>query len=260
MKLILPDFATKRDLYGYLVEKKADFIGLAKMTPKHADAFGGNYIEAKVSKEYSKEFNTDSDTAIKRTVIGNTYNWMDSHDDVHLSGVFSKSINERKAWHLHDHLFQVMAKVGRPEKIYEKYIDWVQLGVNKSGQTQALFMDSEILKEYNSQIFLEYKNGEINQHSVGMQYVKLSLAINDKEYKEEFATWNKVYPILGNPETADKKGYFWAVEEAKLIEISCVLEGSNTLTHTLSQFTDNEPPSTQSQPKSRFATMAIKNK
>jgi hypothetical protein len=66
-----------------------------------------------------------------------------------------------------------------------------------------------------------------------MQYVRMDLAVNDDEYKDEFKTWQEVYPLLGNPEEADKDGYFWAVREAKLIEVSAVLLGSNVLTPTL---------------------------
>ena len=55
------------------------------------------------------------------------------------------------------------------------------------------------------------------------------------------------YSILigfqGNQAAATELGFFWAVSEAKLIEISCVLEGSNTLTPTL-----EAPKSTESAP------------
>jgi hypothetical protein len=39
--------------------------------------------------------------------------------------------------------------------------------------------------------------------------------------------------LIANGEVADKKGFFWAVKEAKLIEISAVISGSNELTPTL---------------------------
>jgi len=76
-------------------------------------------------------------------------------------------------------------------------------------------------------------NGSINQHSVGMQYVKIDLAVNDPEEEEEYATWNKYKDEVINLEKAEEQGFFWAVTEAKLIEISCVIAGSNELTPTL---------------------------
>tara|TARA_R110000796_G_scaffold182986_1_gene299474 strand:- start:192 stop:557 length:366 start_codon:yes stop_codon:yes gene_type:complete len=89
------------------------------------------------------------------------------------------------------------------------------------------------MKEYNSKVFNEYKSGRITQHSVGMQYVKMDLAVNDEEYEEEYKVWKDNIDNLGNSEQANEKGYFWFVREAKLIEISAVLLGSNSLTPTL---------------------------
>jgi hypothetical protein len=162
---------------------------------------------------------------------------MDSHDDVHAKGCFSKSIKERgdRVFHLHDHKFERTAKVGNPIRLYEEEIAWKDLGVNKMGTTQALHMDTEIFKSYNSQIFDEYKNGLVDQHSVGMQYVKIDLAVGDEEYEEEYKLWVDNIDQVGNKEQAESKGYFWLVREAKLIEVSAVLLGSNELTPTLGE-------------------------
>jgi hypothetical protein len=40
--------------------------------------------------------------------------------------------------------------------------------------------------------------------------------------------------MIANKSAADEKGYFWAVTEAKLIEISAVVIGSNRITPTQS--------------------------
>lgn len=242
MKIDLSRFSDKKEAIKYLVSNKQELIEMKKSVHKKTDLFG-------VPTEYTtslKAFSSskDTDTDINRTIIGSTYYWMDSYDDVHLENVFSKSLKERKSKvpHLHDHLFEITAKVGIPKDIYEKFIDWKDLGVNKKGQTQSLFLDSNIQKELNSQIFKGYLNDEINQHSVYMQYVQMDLAINDEEYKEEYRRWKEVFPLIGNPDTAKENGFFWAIKEARLIEISCVLEGSNELTQTLI------PKSTDAQP------------
>ena len=245
MKIQLPSFTTKGELLAYLIANKEDLAELKKSELKRADAFGFAVTDGVVTKDATAG-SSDTDSEILRTIVGNTYFWMDSHDDVHLANCFAKSISERKnkVWHLHDHLHQITAKVGIPQKIYEAYIDWTRLGVNKAGQTQALLADTLIQKELNPQVFKGYKDGEINQHSVGMQYVKIELCVNDPEYKQEFANWQACIDLVGNREKAEEKGYFWAVKEAKLIEISCVLEGSNELTRTLpveGKNADNEP-------------------
>ena len=82
-------------------------------------------------------------------------------------------------------------------------------------------------------MFQQYSEGFVNNHSVGMQYVKIALAINDEDYPEEKETWNKYINKVANQETAIEKGYFWAVTEAKLIEGSAVVLGSNPITPTL---------------------------
>jgi len=219
-----------------MIARKSELIRLKKATLKKADIIEFDIPE--VVKTFNASGGTikeDTENEIYRTIVGNTYGYMDSHDDVHIKGIFTKSINEngQNVLHLHDHVHQLSAKVGTPLKVYEKELKWSDVGLNKSGTTTALLMDSRIEKSRNENIFLDYKNGEIKQHSVGMQYVKLELAVNDPEEKEEYAVWEKYINEVANKERAEEKGYFWAVLEAKLMEVSCVIKGSNELTPTL---------------------------
>ena len=81
-----------------------------------------------------------------------------------------------------------------------------------------------------------------------MYYVKIDFAVNDKEHKAEFKTWNDNIENIGNREKAEELGYFYAVKEAKLVEISAVLQGSNELTPTI-EAKDIEPlKDTQNEP------------
>ena len=93
----------------------------------------------------------------------------------------------------------------------------------------------------NQNIFLQYLNNEVNQHSVGMYYVDLELCVNDPEYKSEYSSWNKYIGLLGNATKAYDNGYFWAIKEAKLIEVSAVLQGSNELTPTIDNNYEEKP-------------------
>lgn len=249
MKIDTSKFSDKKQLFKYLVENKSELISLKKSEAKHSDSLVIENKEEAITKGASNLGEDDlANGIIKRTIVGNTYNWMDSHDDVHMKGIFTKSISENKSiMHLHDHLYQLTAKVGTPLKVYEKEIAWTELGVPKAGVTTALLMDSEIKSLYNAMIYDQYLNKQIQQHSVGMSYIKLFLCINDAEYKEEFANWNNYIPFVANQDKATKQGYFWAVTEAKLIEISAVINGSNELTPTLDNKSLHtiEPPSTQ---------------
>ncbi len=236
-------FATKKEEIDYLVKHNKEIIEFKKAVVKHTTPTTTEIENPSVEfKALSTSKEHDTDSTIKRTVIGNTYNWLDSHGDVHLDGTFGKSISERqdKIWHLHDHEQKITAKVGNPSKIYEETVQWADLGIKKAGTTTALMMDSDIRKDYNNLIFQEYKDGNIDQHSVGMYYVKIDFAVNDKDHKAEFKTWNDNIDKIGNKEKAEELGYFYAVKEAKLVEISAVLQGSNELTPTI-EAKDIEP-------------------
>ena len=249
MKIDKSQFNTKSELLSYVKAHKKDLIEMKKHQIKRTDAISFDLFDKTAQKQLTTNYEDNPESGvIKRTIVGNTYNWMDSHDDVHLDGVFSKSIRDRegKIWHLHDHIHQITAKVGTPDRIYEKDVLWKDLGISKSGVTQALFMDSNIQKDKNSEIFKGYLNGEIDQHSVGMVYVKIDLAMDDDDEKDEYANWQKYLPIIGNAEKALEQGYFFVVKEAKLIEISAVLEGSNELTPTVSNISQSSSKSSES--------------
>ena len=251
MKITGKIFATKKEEIDYLVKHNKEIIEFKKAVVKHTTPTTTEAENSSTFKALSTSKEHDTDNVIKRTVIGNTYNWLDSHGDVHLDGTFGKSISERqnKIWHLHDHEQKITAKVGIHSKIYEAPVEWSDLGIKKAGTTTALMMDSDIRKDYNNLIFQEYKDGNIDQHSVGMYYVKIDFAVNDKDHKAEFKTWNDNIENIGNREKAEELGYFYAVKEAKLVEISAVLQGSNELTPTI-EAKDIEPEqSTQKEPE-----------
>lgn len=225
----------KKELFDYLVKNKKSIIDTKKAETKKAPVIDINYTNHIEKSINYKAIDDLENGIIKRAIVANTYNWLDSHGDVHIDGVFTKSINERKqsVMHLHDHLYQLTAKVGEFDDIIEQKINWTDLSVAKAGYTTSLIGISNIMKEYNALIYNQYLQGKITQHSVSMQYVKIALAVNDPEYKEEFATWSTYAPRIGNIEKALEIGYFWAVTEAKLIEISAVIAGSNELTPTI---------------------------
>jgi hypothetical protein len=260
MKITGKTFATKKEEIDYLVKHNKEIIEFKKAVVKHTTPTTTDKESCSTVKALSTSKEHDTDNVIKRTVIGNTYNWLDSHGDVHLDGTFGKSISERqnKIWHLHDHEQKITAKVGVPSKIYEETVQWSDLGIKKAGTTTALMMDSDIRKDYNNLIFQEYKDGNIDQHSVGMYYVKIDFAVNDKDHKAEFKTWNDNIDKIGNREKAEELGYFYAVKEAKLVEISAVLQGSNELTPTI-EAKDIEPEQSTQANEPEQSTQKINN-
>lgn len=224
-----------------LVEKKSELIELKKSAIKHSDP--ARIIDLKVIDPTNKEIRIDGYDGLQKVVM-NTYYWMDSHDDVHVKSTFKKSIKERKKkiFHLdnHDSSRGFASKVGNTKDIFEVSVPWSAFSIEKEGQTIAVIGVSDLIEEYNKQVYDAYQAGEIDQHSIGMLYDKLRLAVNDEEYEEEFKNWNEIFPLLGNPERALNKGYFWIVDEAILKEFSCLLwDGSNSLTPSVKE--DIEP-------------------
>ena len=238
-----------------LVASKSEHIQLKKATIKQTDSIG---VTESASKSIKYD-NTDDleNGVITRKFAANTYNWLDSHGDVHIDGVFTKSINENKnILHLHDHIFTLESKVGSIKSIDEVSISWSDLGVDKEGYTTVLLPTSEIKKGYNPKIYNQYLNKEIQQHSVGMQYVDMFLCVNDADYEDEYKAWIKYSPKVGNIEKAISQGYFWAITTAKLIEISCVIAGSNELTGTFEPSTE---PSKDTQDDTQLYKYLVEN-
>lgn len=222
-----------------IIKNKQEVIAIKKATIKHSDSVCTLPIKD-VSEVIKLALNEDEDTQNKR-VIANTYYWLDSHGDVHVKGCFTKSIseNQNKIFHFDNHNHSFASKVGNVKSVKEVSFKWSDLGINKEGKTICVVGESELIEDYNCQVFDAYKKGEITQHSVGMIYVKMDLAVNNPSEIEAYKFWNEIYPLLGNPEEADKNGYFWIIREAKLKEYSCVLwNGSNSVTPVIADKTE----------------------
>lgn len=233
------DFASKKEFFNYLVQNKSEIIAIKKSAIKFTLECGG-FDVSKCDKETTKSlyssYKDDVESGIiKRDIVGNTYNWMDSQDDVLLEGCAMKSINENLngIWLLHDHEFKVTSKIGKINSASEKKVMWKDLGVNKFGYTTCLMAQCDIEQARNKSVFKDYLKGDINQHSIALTYVNMFLAVNDKDQKEEFAAYSKYIDMIGNKSEVDEQGYFFGVREIKWKELSCVLAGSNELTPTV---------------------------
>lgn len=251
-----------------ILKNKQEAINIKKSAYKHSDVVN-NHIIKEDTENVTKLVLDDEEQDNVVKVIANTYYWLDSHGDVHVKGCFTKSIKENvgKIFHFDNHEHSFNSKVGNVKTVKEVNVNWTDLGVQKDGKTICVIGETELVEDYNCQVYDAYKNNEINQHSVGMQYVNLQIAVNNPAEIEAYKLWNEVYPMLGNPETADKMGYFWVVKEAKLKEYSCVLwQGSNSLTPTVKDIdavennTSNNEPSkdTQEEQKQFFINLLKK--
>lgn len=236
-------FATKEEMFKKLRENKHLLITQKKMQTKFADSF--DYSSVLIDKKIGSnkaESDTEQKDTLKVVAVINTTNILDSHGDVHIKGIWNKTVRENKNMlHLKEHLQTFEGIITDDVKASVKKYSWKELGYNADGETEGLVFTSNISKERNPYMYEQYEKGRVKQHSVGMRYVKLELAINsDAEWdKEEKAVWDKYIDEVINKEDAELKGYFWPVIEAKAIEGSAVIFGSNPITPTLS--TKSEP-------------------
>lgn len=179
----------------------------------------------------------------------NTTKILDSHEDVHLNGIWNKTIKEQqgKVYLLLDHELGVMTTAVRKEhiEIFVAEIPFSLLGYSYNGSTEALVYKFRKEKVVN-QIAKEWlESGDEIQASVRMQYVKILFALNsmeseDKEYKKNYDQY--INQIANKNDFVNGIDYFWAVAEAKnVLESSLVLFGSNHVTGIIEEESKNQP-------------------
>lgn len=241
----IPEFNSQKELFNFLYENKTALIAEKKYTVKHCDTVLSPVSlvdENDVVKSFGQISSTSENMRVKSVV--NTTNIMDSHSDVHMPGLWNKTIKENKSIYLLQEHEMTFANIISDEVTASvKNMNWSDLGYNAEGQTQALVFDSLLNNQRNPFMFDQYAKGYVKNHSVGMQYVSLNLAMNDKSFAKEFELWNKYIGSIVNAQDAKNKGFFWAVTEAKLIEGSAVVIGSNKVTPTL-LISDKDEPDT----------------
>jgi hypothetical protein len=225
------------------VFKNKDFIIAQKKNAiKHCDVVITTSEFSETSKNEAEKLDNPTSEDINPNVLQaklviNTTNIIDSHRDCHIPNLWTKSLQETKVLYLlqeHDMDFDkvIADSIQDGLKAYTQSVSWSKLGYTYEGKTQALIFDTQIKKDVNPFMFDMYKKNRVYNHSVGMRYVKIFLCAdrNEAEYSQEKENWNKYYPLVVNKEKAQEKGYFWAVTEAKVIEGSAVIKGSNECT------------------------------
>lgn len=249
MKIEIPQLADKIEVFDWLVENKEIHYKAKKDEYRKSDSIAC-VIQDETIKAYKsgelirvekavKPINPDGiDTMQVKSVI-NTTLLMDSHDDMHINGIWRLSLKENKGFYfLQEHRMKFDHIIADPTQVKAtaELMDWSKLGFRKfKGQTEALIFDSLVEKSRNEFMFEQIAKGFVKNHSVGMRYVQLFLAINSDsmDHTEQKAVWDKFFPDLVNKKDAESQGFFWAVTEAKIIEGSAVVRGSNIATPLL---------------------------
>jgi uncharacterized protein YihD (DUF1040 family) len=245
MKVTIPEFPTQKETFDYLRANKKKLIAEKCLKPiKHDSTFGVHKVS--VSKSHAQKATSPlpvveiEDGTIEVSIVGNTYNYCDSQMDVLFAGCATKTAKESGPkgkdliYHLKDHDTCTDDRIGYIQDIYEKDFSLQELGLNMVGNTTCLVFDSLVKEALAGKLYIQYTDKKVKQHSIGLQYVKLFICINDPNDSEHFANWNKYFQFVINKEVITS-GYFWAVTEIKLYEVSAVLWGANEITPTLEE-------------------------
>lgn len=226
------EFRSKQELHAELRANKKGLYASKMLTKKRCDShpFTKGIEELstnKASEGIKKEVNK---LAVK--LVANSCGIFDSHHDVHINGCWNKTANENSTfYHIKEH-----------EISYNNIIDYFpKKSVERlkilGKTTDCLVVDSIIDKDLSKDMFELYKKGLVFFHSVGMFYVKGKLILcidsDDPEDAVEKANYDKYVSQVINREEMEVFGYFWAVLEAKAIEVSAVPLASNPHTPTL---------------------------
>jgi hypothetical protein len=228
-------FASKDELMSCLKEHKDEIIKLKKAEIHKTDSLIVPFGTVKSDAEKGMRM---KDGYVYAVI--NTTKIMDSHNDVHIDGIWRKSIDEQqgKIYYVADHDLKVTSVIAFPQNVavMTKSFSFKELGFELEGTTQALVFEVDKSKIRLPQA-LDIIDEKIPiEHSVRMQYVSLCLCANysGDDWEQERENWDKYYSSVANKERADEIGYFWAVTEAKIYkEGSMVLAGSNSVTPLL---------------------------
>jgi hypothetical protein len=230
----IPQFENKAELSAFLIANKSLLIQSKRAQIKHSDV-----VTTSPTLEVVDKAEKGDPMTIKAVI--NTIGVLDSHGDVHMKGIWNKTVREKKnVYLLQEHQMTFDKIISDDVKASVQQMSWKELGVKAEGGTEALVFEAKIDEERNPFMVKQYRNGWVKNHSVGMQYVKIKMAVNDPELKEEYEEWNKAIDSILNKEVAEKMGYFFTVYEAKMFEGSAVPIGSNRITPTLESNLDKD--------------------
>ena len=178
-------FRTKEEMFKFLVENKQQLIDQKKATIKEADGIGLASIRAVKAFSGTNKAAGEREGEIDVLAAINTTNVFDSHDDVHLPSLWDKSLGEnRSLLHVQEHKsreFKMIIASGLDLKAFTNTYTFKELGFDYEGQTEALMFQSNVKKSRNAYMYGQYKDGYVENHSVGMRYIKLIMCINSED-------------------------------------------------------------------------------
>ena len=263
------EFATKEELFSEL-KSNLSLIEDQKKAKIYESYKKGQSVNMKCL-DISK-FDIEQQKALKLDdnyyyIAFNSTRILDSHDDVHIDGIWKKTIQEKqfKNYVVTDHELEVLNTVVRKEyvEIFTAKVPFSILGKSYSGNTEILIYKFQkdkvqipIVKEW-------LDSGDELQGSVRMKYIKFLFCLDSNSPEDETfkSNYDKYLPYIANKEDFEYIPYFFAILEASNEkESSFVLYGSNQVTGQLHK-ENNEPlQNTQQKQEPTIVTQPIKRR
>ena len=231
------EFATQKELFAELRKNEKSIIAIKKAESQESYKKGYQFdgFLTRTDGDASKTGPHMKEGFIYPII--NTTKYMDSHNDVHFDGIWSKSIKDQagKLFYVTNHKVEVETIIAWPSDVNAmvKSVPWSFVGKDYEGNTEALIFEIDKTKIVHAKAMEIISEKRPVQNSVRMRYVRIKLAMNsnepaDKEYK---AYYDARINEIANKDQVAELGYFWGVEEAKIeTEGSMVIRGSNDAT------------------------------
>lgn len=237
------EFATKEDLFVEMRKSYTDLIAFKKADIQKSYEKGSS-VTCRVLKEADNIKALKVDPAYYYIAVNTTW-VLDSHEDLHVDGIWNKSVNEQQGQNylVCDHDLTINNTIVRKEYVEMLVVElpFALLGKPYSGNTQALVYKVPKDKVIHEKAKEWLESGDAIEASVRMQYVTILFAMDSND--PEDATLKKNYDNyigrIANKEDFEYIPYFFIIQEAKNVrESSLVVFGSNPATGNIK---DNEP-------------------
>jgi len=253
IKELKREFETKSEAFKALKEAKDTIITAKKSdTLKSSEKLGGVPLRPLKISDSIKGLDTSEGMY---HIVVNTTNVLDSHDDLHVKGIWNKTVKDQqgKLNLTVDHKIDIDSIVTRKEHVSVSILDttFKALGYNLEGETQALIysVHEDNIKHEKALEWL--KSGDSIEASVRMQYLDIELALNsdDKEDENEYKAFKDYSKSIANKSDRQDLEYFWIVKQAKNVsESSLVVAGSNSYTGVYEPSSDTQEETQASEP------------
>lgn len=236
-------FSTKEELFAEMRKSYNDLIAFKKADIQKSCKKGAS-VTCRILKDTDSVKTLKIDPAYYYIAVNTTW-ILDSHEDLHVDGIWNKSVKEQQGQNylVCDHSLTIADTVVRKENVEMLVVDmpFALIGKSYSGDTQVLVYKVPKDKVIHDKAKEWLDSGDQIEASVRMQYVTILFAMDSND--PEDATLKKNYDNyigkIANKDDFEYIPYFFVIQEAKNVrESSLVLFGSNPVTGNIK---DNEP-------------------